>query len=210
MFAGRYVNLLRKLDDLAARTTNFVYLEVGTFNGVRAANLLDYFLSYGPNRTATYIGFDLFEDMTPDMSKAEFSKSTLPLSTNEVQRVFANTLGKKYGGRFKGAQLFKGNTQETIKVWKENPASIKPNFIFIDGGHSLETIASDFKNLEHLIATENTFLMDDYYVNRTDFGCRPLIEQINREGKYVGLPLMPIDHIPKNDLDIQVVTVYPA
>ena len=60
MFAGRYVNLLRKLDDLAARTTNFVYLEVGTFNGVRAANLLDYFLSYGPNRTATYIGFDLF------------------------------------------------------------------------------------------------------------------------------------------------------
>ena len=210
MFGGRYVNLLRKLDDLAARTTNFVYLEVGTFNGVRAANLLDYFLSYGANRTASYIGFDLFEDMTPDMSKAEFSKSTLPLSTDEVQRVFANTLGKKYGGRFKGAQLFKGNTQETLKAWKENSASIKPNFIFIDGGHSLETIASDFKNLEHLIATENTFLMDDYYVNRTDFGCRPLVEQINREGKYVGLPLMPIDHIPKNDLDIQVVTVYPA
>ena len=210
MFGGRYVNLLRKLDDLAARTTNFVYLEVGTFNGVRAANLLDYFLSYGANRTASYIGFDLFEDMTPDMSKAEFSKSTLPLSTDEVQRVFANTLGKKYGGRFKGAQLFKGNTQETLKAWKENSASIKPNFMFIDGGHSLETIASDFKNLEHLIATENTFLMDDYYVNRTDFGCRPLVEQINREGKYVGLPLMPIDHIPKNDLDIQVVTVYPA
>lgn len=210
MFGGRYVNLLRKLDDLAMRTTNFVYLEVGTFNGVRAANLLDYFLSYGANRTASYIGFDLFEDMTPDMSKAEFSKSTLPLSTDEVQRVFANTLGKKYGGRFKGAQLFKGNTQETLKAWKENSASIKPNFIFIDGGHSLETIASDFKNLEHLIATENTFLMDDYYVNRTDFGCRPLVEQINREGKYVGLPLAPIDHIPKNDLDIQVVTVYPA
>ena len=210
MFAGRYVNLLRKLDDLAARTTNFVYLEVGTFNGVRAANLLDYFLSYGPNRTATYIGFDLFEDMTPDMSKAEFSKSTLPLSTDEVQRVFATTLGKKYGGRFRGAQLFKANTQETLKAWKEDPTAIKPNFIFIDGGHSLETIASDFKNLEHLIATENTFLMDDYYVNRTDFGCRPLVEQINREGKYVGLPLMPIDHIPKNDLDIQVVTVYPA
>jgi hypothetical protein len=210
MFGGRYVNLLRKLDDLAARTTNFVYLEVGTFNGVRAANLLDYFLSYGANRTASYIGFDLFEDMTPDMSKAEFSKSTLPLSTDEVQRVFANALGKKYDGRFKGAQLFKGNTQETLKAWKENSASIKPNFIFIDGGHSLETIASDFKNLEHLIATENTFLMDDYYVNRMDFGCRPLVEQINREGKYVGLPLMPIDHIPKNDLDIQVVTVYPA
>jgi len=210
MFGGRYVNLLRKLDDLAARTTNFVYLEVGTFNGVRAANLLDYFLSYGANRTASYIGFDLFEDMTPDMSKAEFSKSTLPLSTDEVQRVFANALGKKYGGRFKGAQLFKGNTQETLNAWKENSASIKPNFIFIDGGHSLETIASDFKNLEHLIATENTFLMDDYYVNRMDFGCRPLVEQINREGKYVGLPLVPIDHIPKNGLDIQVVTVYPA
>ena len=105
MFGGRYVNLLRKLDDLAARTTNFVYLEVGTFNGVRAANLLDYFLSYGANRTASYIGFDLFEDMTPDMSKAEFSKSTLPLSTDEVQRVFANALGKKYGGRFKGESV---------------------------------------------------------------------------------------------------------
>jgi len=210
MFAGRYVNLLRKLDDLAARTANFVYLEVGTFNGVRAANMLDYFLSAGSNKTASYIGFDLFEDMTHDMSKAEFSKSTLPAATAAVQDVFQKTVGKKYGARFKGAQLFKGNTQETLKAWKENPASLKPNFIFIDGGHSLETIASDFKNLEHLIATENVFLMDDYYINRTDFGCRTLVEQINREGKYVGLPLIPIDHIPKNGLDIQVVTVYPA
>jgi hypothetical protein len=52
--------------------------------------------------------------------------------------------------------------------------------------------------------------MDDYYVNRVDVGCRPTVERINKEGKYVGLPLQPIDHIPKNDLDIQLVTVYPA
>jgi hypothetical protein len=54
------------------------------------------------------------------------------------------------------------------------------------------------------------FLMDDYYVNRADVGCQSLIKRINAEGKYVGLPLSPTDHIPKNNLDIQVVSVYPA
>lgn len=211
MFGGRYVNLLRKLDELSMRTYTLVYLEVGTFNGVRAANLIDYFLSISPNRQARYIGFDLFEDMTVDMSKAEFSKSTLPAATDVVQTMFKNTLGKKYGDRFAGACLFKGNTKDTIKQWKEDLGHlVEPNFIFIDGGHSLETIASDFHNLEQFVTSSNVFLMDDYYANRTDVGCRPLIEKINREGKHVGLPLRPIDHIPKNDLDIQVVTVYPA
>jgi len=211
MFGGRYVNLLRKLDELAARTYTMVYLEVGTFNGVRAANLMDYFLGTSPNKQARYIGFDLFEDMTLDMSKAEFSKSTLPAATEAVQTMFKNTLGKKYGERFAGARLFKGNTKDTIKQWKEDLGHlVEPNFIFIDGGHSLETIASDFHNLEEFIKLSNVFLMDDYYINRTDVGCRPLIERINKEGKYVGLPLTPIDHIPKNGLDIQVVTVYPA
>lgn len=211
MFSGRYVNLLRKLDELAMRTYTLVYLEVGTFNGVRAANLLDYFLSIDKNRQARYIGFDLFEDMTHEMSKAEFSKSTLPLSTKAVQSTFTQTLAKKYGDRFSGARLFKGNTKETISQWKNDLGHyIEPNFIFIDGGHSLETVDSDFRNLEHLISASNVFLMDDYYVNRVDVGCRPTIERINKEGKYVGLPLQPIDHIPKNDLDIQLVTVYPA
>ena len=112
MFGGRYVNLLRKLDELSMRTYTLVYLEVGTFNGVRAANLIDYFLSISPNRQARYIGFDLFEDMTVDMSKAEFSKSTLPAATDVVQTMFKNTLGKKYGDRFAGARLFKGNTKD--------------------------------------------------------------------------------------------------
>jgi len=211
MFGGRYVNLLRKLDDLAIRSYTLVYLEVGTFNGARAVSLMDYFLNISANRQARYIGFDLFEDMTVEMSKAEFSKSTLPASVENVQAMFANTLGKKYGERFAGARLFKGNTKDTIKQWKEDLGHlVEPNFIFIDGGHSLETINSDFSNLEHLISESRIFLMDDYYVNRADVGCQSLIKRINEEGKYVGLPLTPTDHIPKNNLDIQVVSVYPA
>lgn len=211
MFGGRYSNLLRKMDELIKRSYTLVYLEVGTFNGVRAINLLDYFLGTDANRQARYIGFDLFEDMTVEMSKAEFSKSTLPLSTTAIQKQFNDTLKKKYGNRFVDARLYKGNTKQTIAEWKNDAARlVEPNFIFIDGGHSLETIESDFRNLEEYAVGSNVFLMDDYYVNRTDVGCRPMVEKINKEGKLVALPLQPIDHIPHNQLDIQVVTVYPA
>lgn len=211
MFGGRYSNLLLKMDELIKRSYTLVYLEVGTFNGVRAINLLDYFLSTDANRQARYIGFDLFEDMTVEMSKAEFSKSTLPLSTTAIQKQFDDTLKKKYGERFAGARLFKGNTKQTIAQWKKDAARlVEPNFIFIDGGHSLETIESDFRNLQEYATGTNMFLMDDYYSNRTDVGCKPMVEKINTEGKLVALPLYPTDHIPHNGLDIQVVSVYPA
>jgi len=211
MFGGRYSNLLRKMDELIKRSYTLVYLEVGTFNGVRAINLLDYFLGTDANRQARYIGFDLFEDMTTEMSKAEFSKSTLPLSVESIQKSFNDTLKKKYGDRFVGTRLFKGNTKKTIKQWKKDLGHlVEPNFIFIDGGHSLETIESDFRNLEEYATDSNVFLMDDYYVNRTDVGCRSMVEKINSEGKLVALPLQPIDYIPHNKLDIQVVNVYPA
>lgn len=211
MFGGRYSNLLRKMDEFIKRSYTLVYLEVGTFNGVRAVNLLDYFLSTDANRQARYIGFDLFEDMTVEMSKAEFSKSTLPLSVSAIQKTFNDTLKRKYGDRFAGARLFKGNTKQTIKEWKEDLAQfVEPNFIFIDGGHSLETVESDFRNLEQFATDLNVFLMDDYYVNRMDVGCHPMVDKINAEGKLVALPLQPVDYIPHNKLDIQVVTVYPA
>ena len=211
MFGGRYSNLLRKMDELIKRAYTLVYLEVGTFNGVRAINLMDYFLGTDANRQARYIGFDLFEDMTTEMSKAEFSKSTLPLSVDAIQKSFNDTLKKKYGDRFTGARLFKGNTKETIKKWKEDLGHlVEPNFIFIDGGHSLETIESDFRNLEEFANGSNIFLMDDYYKNRTDVGCRPMVEKINAEGKLVALPLQPSDFIPHNGLDSQVVSVYSA
>lgn len=211
MFGGRYRNLLVKMDELARRAYTLVYLEVGTFNGVRAAHLLDYFLSTDANRQARYIGFDLFEDMTPEMSKAEFSKSKLPLSTAAVQQYFNDTLSKKYKERFTGARLFKGNTHQTIAQWKADAARfIEPNFIFIDGGHSLKTIESDFRSLEEYATPSNIFLMDDYYVNRADVGCQQMVNKINSEGKLVALPLQPIDYIPHTGLDIQLVSVYPV
>ena len=108
MFGGRYSNLLRKMDELIKRAYTLVYLEVGTFNGVRAINLMDYFLGTDANRQARYIGFDLFEDMTTEMSKAEFSKSTLPLSVDAIQKSFNDTLKKKYGDRFYRGSIVQG------------------------------------------------------------------------------------------------------
>ncbi len=79
--ASRYDNLKIALATVLHQGTKHLrFLEVGTYDGVRATSLLKTWLGYGPGYSAEYHGFDMFELLTPDMSKAELSKSKLPPS----------------------------------------------------------------------------------------------------------------------------------
>ena len=199
--ASRYDNLQRAVTTIYQQgTTHFRFLEVGTYDGNRATRLLRGWLNYGPRYHAEYHGFDLFELLTPEMSTAELSKSKLPPSEAEV----AANMHKVLGGRAK-VRLHKGNTRETLaEAVKQLP---EMNLIFIDGGHSLETIASDWEHVRHLMDADTIVLFDDYYTNRTDYGCKTLIDQLIVDKQYRVVLLEPADHIEKNDLTILMAKV---
>lgn len=207
----RYRNLRLAFKELAGIGHRHVnYVEIGTYDGKRAEELLRLWLSgkLAPKGrpavrfTAEYIGFDLFEHMTPEKSQAELSKSKLPPSEGAVRARLLMT-----GAR---VRLYKGDTTKTIPraVQTELDLLSDPRIIFLDGGHSLETIDSDWAALEPTITPDTIVLLDDYYSNREDFGCKQLVRRLKLESATWDVSLLdPIDHVEHTDLDIRMVRV---
>lgn len=197
MSLDRYINLFRALDDLAKKTQHLRYMEIGTYDGVRAASLLTHWLSVG-GRSAAYFGFDLFDLMTPAMNKIELSKTRLPPSQKEVEARLKPT----------GAviNLFRGNTRETLP--KEVQQLPRMSLIFQDGGHSLETAANDWEYGRRLMDQHTIYLLDDYYVNREDVGCRKLVAGLQKDpARHKVVLLEPEDYYAHTELTIRMVRV---
>lgn len=149
----RYDYLLKLVMEKQPRSI----LEIGTWNGHRALQMLQ--LSPG----ATYYGFDLFEDGTPETDGAE--KNVKP--HHSLKAVSARLSGYK-------AHLHKGNTRETLKDFNE-----PIDFAWIDGGHSVETIGSDWENVKRLLTPNAVVLFDDYYsggIDTSAYGCNRVVE----------------------------------
>lgn len=156
--AERYAQLLS-----AIRTKNpKAILEIGTYNGDRALQMLKLC------STAKYYGFDLFEDATPETDAME--KNVRP-------HHFMRDIHDKLTGY--DAYLFKGNTRETLKNFSE-----PVDFVWIDGGHSIETIRSDWENVKRVATRDAWIFFDDYYTGPIDtktMGCNEIVKDLVHE-----------------------------
>jgi predicted O-methyltransferase YrrM len=105
--------------------------------------------------------------MTKEVNKEELSKK--PPHQDEVQKLLASTGAK--------ISLFKGFTQDTLpQVIGKLPTM---DMVFIDGGHSLETIANDWNYCLQLMDRNTVVIFDDYYFDRDEVGCKRIIEKID-------------------------------
>jgi predicted O-methyltransferase YrrM len=159
-------------------------LEVGTWNGVRAVE----FLNLAP--CAKYYGFDLFEDATQDTDDTEFNVKAHYFKSDVLQRLDGFDV-----------ELFKGNTRETLKTFN------KPvDFVWLDGGHSIETIRSDWENIKRCLMPGAVVFFDDYFtgggIDTTKIGCNELVKELNHE-------VLPISDWVVGDGRTQIVRVFP-
>lgn len=144
-----------------------------------------------------YYGFDLFEGLSDATFVSELSKR--PPSLKAVQEEM-ETSGANI-------HLYSGDTRVTLpQTYSQLPLM---DFIFIDGGHSLETIASDWAWASKLLSQEGVLVFDDYWSNRTDAGAKITVDTIDRDKFTVSL--LPIkDTFPQSEfgeLTIQLVEV---
>lgn len=138
--------------------------EIGTWNGSRAFEML----KAAP--LAKYYGFDLFEDATPATDREE--KNVKAHYYEEVVRKRLNAAGFE-------VTLIKGNTRETLKNFNE-----PVDFVWLDGGHSVETIRSDWENIKRCLTPDAVVYFDDYYTGPIDveqFGCNRIVEGLKHE-----------------------------
>jgi hypothetical protein len=176
----RYVNLFQTI--YQRRCRNLV--EIGTWNGVHAEQMIRVAAVRGGARSVSYTGFDLFEDLTEEQFRQEFSKR--PPSYQEVLSRLQQT----------GAQvvLRRGNTRLTLPLaWQELQ---RADLVFVDGGHSIETISADWDAVSRAMGPHTTVLFDDYYPDRVPqlegLGCQTIIDALDRS-RYEVEVLDPID-----------------
>lgn len=137
-------------------------LEVGTWNGTRAVEMLNLV----PH--AKYYGFDLFEEATPETDREEM---------NVKAHHYMECILDKLTGF--DAKLYKGNTRETLRNFNE-----PVDFVWLDGGHSVETVQSDWDNIKRCLLPGAVVLFDDYYtgpIDTTRFGCNEIVKDLKHE-----------------------------
>ena len=145
-----------------------------------------------------YWGFDLFELMTDEIYKKEMSKR--PPNREWVFNKLSET----------GANIFlyRGDTKVVLPKIVDNLKYSDIDFIFIDGGHSVETIESDWSYVKEIMGENTTVIFDDYYENKTDFGCNGIINKLDTSEYNINL-LDPMEVYPQKwgDLYIRMVKV---
>lgn len=164
----RYAELIGLVEKVKPETI----VEIGVWKGKRACQMAAAALSHNP--FVVYTGFDLFEEATDETNEAELNaKRNIPL-------VRVTETLNRFKERFPGFsfQLIKGNTRETLAG-----EQICADFVFIDGGHSVDTIRSDYE----AVKSSPVVVFDDYYseddagnlgVNLNLVGANRLVEEL--------------------------------
>jgi hypothetical protein len=161
------------------KPTNF--LEIGVLEGVTSRNICEALVRINPLKF-TFIGIDLFgldneannpKEYTPISNKISnpikrlyfrFILRALPNSKKSVEYLL-----RKFSSSITLHEGYSSNILETINI-----SNI--DFVFLDGGHSYETVKSDLDLLVKKLKKNSIILCDDY--NIKNYGVKKAVDEI--------------------------------
>ena len=157
----------KNLTDLARKHECKRFLEIGTWRGITAQNLILTAKEYAADDDIYYVGVDLFEKLTPALKKAEYSKEAV---------VYRDVLAKLWPLGV-DVSLNMGFSNEVLPILPDQVFDL----IFMDGGHSIKTITSDWKDIQRFISLKTIVVFDDYRHGDDKVGCQKLIDGLDTE-----------------------------
>ena len=157
---NRYSQLIKLVEQQQPKRI----LEVGTWNGHRAVQMLE------ASPLAHYYGFDLFENADAKTDEREFNVKK-HFSIDDVYQYMM----MYFPGQF---ELYRGDSNKTLRDFQTDYI----DFAFIDGGHSVATIKNDLHNVMRLME-KGTIVLDDYYkgVQKDGVGCNTVLNGLDFE-----------------------------
>ncbi|HQM23668.1 MAG TPA: class I SAM-dependent methyltransferase [Kiritimatiellia bacterium] len=173
-------------------------IEIGVWRGDRTIR----FLSDG-EALKRYVGFDLFEGMTNEKYQYESMGQCVPHSKEAVMKRIRPIAVQ----RGCSVDLISGKTEETLPGFAKEYAG-QYDFIYIDGGHSLETVANDWEFSKRLLAPHGLVIFDDYYLNDDSRGAKPLVDMLLHDRNY-RVRFFPMTEDIIEDIQITMVAVSP-
>ncbi len=159
------VKRYRQFADIIETMQPKTIVEIGTNAGHNAERMCLEALKY--QKEVHYTGYDLFEDTTPELNVAEKNgKGAARMA--DVEARLAAIQGLTF-------ELVRGNTRKTL-----HGTEVIADLVFIDGGHSVETIRGDYE----AVKGSSCIIFDDYYlagVDTTKFGCNEVVRTTQHE-----------------------------
>jgi hypothetical protein len=145
----RYGHLGRTIKRRRARRL----LEIGVWDAVHSAWMIEAALEHHRPDEIAYFGFDLFEHADETTIDREISKAAPSLQ--HVRAVL-----QRFVDQGITVHLFRGDS--TVILPKLAPVLPRMDFVFVDGGHSEETVRSDWTSIAQCIGPESVVIFDDY------------------------------------------------
>ena len=167
-------------------------LEIGVWRGEHSRQMIEAALEgHVPAAEIRYYGIDLFENADSSMVSREASK--FPPALDSVR-----TKLHPYVDRGVHIDLMKGDSTEILPEMLSGAPRL--DLVFIDGGHSYETVKSDWECVKRMMHAGTIVIFDDYVneeaVRNTKVGVNDIVDGIDRRYYDVVL-LKPIDSFKK-------------
>jgi hypothetical protein len=166
-------------------------LEVGVWDAEHSSDMIRAALRNNRAGDVTFQGLDLFEQATDDLVQREVSKSPRTLEAAQRKLQPLADLGVT-------VKLYQGNTLELLP--RLGSALGPVDFVFLDGGHSYQTVLSDWQHVARLMDERTVVVFDDYVnqaaLQQEEYGVNRVVDEIDRQS-YRVTQLRPVDSFEK-------------
>tara|TARA_S200000501_G_C20650406_1_gene667197 strand:- start:112 stop:756 length:645 start_codon:yes stop_codon:yes gene_type:complete len=158
-------NFLKLVDEYKPKKV----LEIGVFCGVTSRNLCELLKKNNGNNFKFY-GLDLFgSDKTSEVDEIEPKFLEKQKFSNPLKTIFYNHIKKENLNSKLSVENFLKNFSNNIHLIKgdtritlEKVPLDEIDFVFLDGGHSYETVLSDLKQLHSGMRDKTQIVCDDF------------------------------------------------
>jgi hypothetical protein len=157
------------------------FIEVGVFQGVTSRNVCEKLYEIN-KENFLFHGIDIFEDTNINIDNKEMTIKHNKIS-NPFKHLIFNIILKKnlfsidsiysFLKKFKNnVQLYKGFSEtQLLKIDMS-----KIDMVFLDGGHSYETVRSDLSLILKGIKKNKIIICDDY--DQVDYGVKKAVDEL--------------------------------
>ena len=160
------------------------FIEVGVFQGVTSRNVCEKLYEIN-KENFLFHGIDIFEDTNINIDNKEMTIKHNKIS-NPFKHLIFNIILKKnlfsidsiysFLKKFKNnVQLYKGFSETELPKIDMS----KIDMVFLDGGHSYETVRSDLSLILKGIKKDKIIICDDY--DQVDYGVKRAVDEILKQ-----------------------------
>jgi predicted O-methyltransferase YrrM len=164
----------RGLFELIQNNSSKNIMEIGTSAGETAIGMIKTagWVSGGEEQV-NYYGIDLFESGKPAQWEMEFSGGYRPPTKDEVYTRLLNETKANI-------KLTACDSREGVATLNTSGMPDTLDLIYIDGGHSIETVTADWETAQQLMHDDTAVVFDDYFPEMPFVGCKVVVDGIDR------------------------------